>query len=52
LTRDTRRILASCSGVRGCASGSDNAAATTSSSVMDWRAAVDEDGHYSFTVAL
>ncbi len=34
LTRDTRRILASCSGVRGCASGSDSAAATTSSSVI------------------
>src|SRR3979490_1475204 len=33
-TRDTRRILASCSGVSGCASGSDSAAATTSSSVM------------------
>ena len=39
LTRDTRRILASCSGVRGCASGSDSAAATTSSSVMASRRA-------------
>src|SRR6202030_3416268 len=33
-TRDTRRILASCSGVSGWASGSDSAAAMTSSSVM------------------
>ena len=33
LTRDTRRILASCSGLRGCASGSDKAAVMTSSSV-------------------
>src|SRR5271169_6714390 len=33
-TRDTRRILDSCSGVSGWASGSDSAAATTSSSVM------------------
>src|SRR6266568_4985053 len=32
-TRDTRRILDSCSGVSGWASGSDSAAATTSSSV-------------------
>src|ERR1700681_1940934 len=31
-TRDTRRILTSCSGVSGWASGSDSAAATTSSS--------------------
>jgi hypothetical protein len=33
-TRDTRRILASCSRVRGCASGSDSAEAVTSSSVI------------------
>src|ERR1700676_1026942 len=33
-TRDTRRILASCSGLSGWASGSDSAAATTSSSVI------------------
>src|SRR5215475_6300640 len=34
LTRDTRRIFASCSWESGCASGSDRAAARTSSSVM------------------
>src|SRR5882757_6705428 len=33
-TRDTRRILASCSGPSGWASGSESAAATTSSSVI------------------
>ena len=36
-TRDTRRILASCSGVSGWASGSDSAAATTSARQgLDW----------------
>src|SRR6516164_6373235 len=34
LTRDTRRIFASCSRVSGCASGSDRAAARISSSVV------------------
>ena len=33
-TRETRRILANCSGLSGCASGSARAAASTSSSVM------------------
>ena len=32
--------------------GGESAKVTTPCSSVDWRATVDEDGHYSFAVAL